>query len=255
VCAFSLQICFSPKRKWLAACAASRFDIQGTNAVNLPAPAATVEASASVETTTAMEAAHGPAMETASAVEATNRASAKATARSTAEPSPAANATYRAAAETLRRKATVHRTCTNAAAAEGLGVKATAAPAGPVAIAVTVVSAVKAITRPKAEAAEPWAGADEDAADEPVRAVETVRRAGIGVIRVVAVGTDRRGADVTRTHANTNRDLRFRRRSREEHKGAQQSQIFEITHFRYPSSDPNIQLKPIGSVLSGASDL
>lgn len=61
---------------------------------------------------------------------------------------------------------------------------------------------------PETEAVEPGASADEDASNEPVRAVKAVRRASIWVIVIVAVSAYRSGPEVSGTNANANGNLR-----------------------------------------------
>jgi hypothetical protein len=83
----------------------------------------------------------------------------------------------------------------------------------PVVAAVSVVAAaiiaatVEAMTI--VAAVEPRAGTDEDAADEVVRAVVSVRSAGVRIIAVVAVGANWRGADgsVHGTYRNADANL------------------------------------------------
>jgi len=61
---------------------------------------------------------------------------------------------------------------------------------------------------------EPRAGADEHAAHEPIRSVVAIGGAGIRIIPVIAVGANRRGANIGRTHAYSNdHSLRIRKRS------------------------------------------
>src|SRR6266481_5961592 len=64
----------------------------------------------------------------------------------------------------------------------------------------------------------PGTGADERAADEPIRSVETIRRASVGVVIVVSVGANRSGLVIS-GHSNSNAEgdaLGLRERSREE---------------------------------------
>jgi hypothetical protein len=83
------------------------------------------------------------------------------------------------------------------------------------AAAVTVSATVVATT---VIAVIPGAGADEDAAGEPVRAVVTIGRTGVGIVVVVAVGADWRGTVIgRRSESHTEGDaLSVRVRSREE---------------------------------------
>ena len=93
----------------------------------------------------------------------------------------------------------------------------------------------------------PGAGTDEGAADEPVRPVVAVRRACVGVIRVVAVGagwfhTDGHGSD---THANSYANLRLGR-LRGNHQGngehCHRTKNFCVSHLRLLVSFPNLFL-------------
>ena len=99
-------------------------------------------------------------------------------------------ASYGAATETFVAAETV-------STPTGASAPTRASPAG------TTVEAASAV-----EAVEPRAGADEDAADEVVRAVVAVGRAGVGRIRVVAVSADRSWTNWTDT--NSEGDLRVR---------------------------------------------
>ena len=73
-----------------------------------------------------------------------------------------------------------------------------------VAVVAVPIVAVTPVVRP-VPVVEPGAGTDEDAVHEVVRAVETVGRAGVRIIAVVAIGADRGG---TNANADTNADLR-----------------------------------------------
>src|ERR1700744_1238971 len=63
-------------------------------------------------------------------------------------------------------------------------------------IAVVRIVAVVDVAVETVRAVEPWAGTDEDATEEPVRAVVTVRSAVVRWIVEVAVRTDWRGTDI-----------------------------------------------------------
>ena len=63
-------------------------------------------------------------------------------------------------------------------------------------VAVVRVVAVIDVAVEAVWAVEPWAGTDEDATEEPVRAVVTVRSAVVRWIVEVAVRTDWRGTDI-----------------------------------------------------------
>jgi hypothetical protein len=85
-----------------------------------------------------------------------------------------------------------------------------------------------------AAAVEPWAGADEDAAGKVARTVVAVRRAGVWVLSVVAIGADGCRANISRaTHAYAHSDAAYSnadshplcmRIRRERCQGANQSQ-------------------------------
>jgi hypothetical protein len=65
----------------------------------------------------------------------------------------------------------------------------------PTAAVVTISATIEAVPI----AVKPGAGADEDAAYEPVRSVEAVGCAGVRIIIVVAIGADGRGAVIDRS--------------------------------------------------------
>ncbi len=68
-----------------------------------------------------------------------------------------------------------------------------------IAISATVITAtIVAVASVSVITAIPGAGADEDAADEPVRSIEAVGCAGVRIIIVVAIGADGRGAVIGR---------------------------------------------------------
>ena len=91
-------------------------------------------------------------------------------------------------------------------------------------IAATTVEAAAIVA-----AVEPWAGADEDAADEVVRAIVAVGRAGVRIVAVVTVGADRRGA-VNWAYADADANLRVGAARRGEKQNSQQCTIFQVTH-------------------------
>jgi hypothetical protein len=82
-------------------------------------------------------------------------------------------------------------------------VAATSIVTSAVIAATTVVAAAIVAT------VEPRAGADEDAADEVVRAVVAVRSAGVRIVAVVTVGAGRRRANgaIDRTHSDAKGNL------------------------------------------------
>ena len=59
---------------------------------------------------------------------------------------------------------------------------------------------------PAIEAMEPRARSDEDTADEVVRAVIAVGRAGVRIISIVAIGANRSRAEVTWARSNADKD-------------------------------------------------
>src|SRR5712691_10747397 len=68
-----------------------------------------------------------------------------------------------------------------------------------VAVSATLIAAtIVAVASVSVITAIPGAGADEDAADEPVRSIEAVGCAGVRIIIVVAIGADGRGAVIGR---------------------------------------------------------
>jgi hypothetical protein len=106
----------------------------------------------------------------------------------------------------VKATATVESTVT----AEPAAMKPAVA-AEPMAAPATVKSASEAapVVAPSVVAVIPRAGADKQAADEPIWAVEAVRRTSIGVIIVVAVSAYRRRAIVTGANAD-HHSLRIR---------------------------------------------
>jgi hypothetical protein len=78
-------------------------------------------------------------------------------------------------------------------------------------VAMAIVSASIIATTVEAAAivaVEPGAGADENAADEVVRSVVAVWRAGVRIVTVVTIGADRRWAD-DRAYSNSHANLRL----------------------------------------------
>jgi hypothetical protein len=81
----------------------------------------------------------------------------------------------------------------------------------PVGVARTTVKASAVVTSAivgmaiKCAAVIPRSGADENSANEPARTVVAIRRAGIRIIAIVAIGADRRSADtcIHRSNADT----------------------------------------------------
>jgi hypothetical protein len=58
------------------------------------------------------------------------------------------------------------------------------------------------------EAMEPRPGADENAADEILRAIVSIGRASVGVVWVVTVGANWRWTNIDRANSDGNRHLR-----------------------------------------------
>jgi len=98
-------------------------------------------------------------------------------------------------------------TATVEAAVPGVATVSIVVPVAVVAAAI-IAATVGAVTI--VAAVEPRASTDEDAADEVVRAVVSVRSAGVWIIAVVAVGANWRGADcaVHGTYSNADANLR-----------------------------------------------
>ena len=91
-------------------------------------------------------------------------------------------------------------------------VKSTATKTAPAESTTTAEPAIaKEAAAPEAPTAEPRASADKDAAYEVIRAVVTVRRAGVGIITVIAVITDRCSTVVAAhwTNSDAHRPLRI----------------------------------------------
>src|SRR5580692_6457754 len=100
--------------------------------------------------------------------------------------------------------------------------------------------ATSAETGTSAEAAaEPWASSDKEAAGEPARTVVTVRRAGVWVISIVAVGANGGRADICWTDADADCDAlgaSVRRQGQGSSKYRKNHEIFdEMFHFWAPS--------------------
>jgi hypothetical protein len=93
------------------------------------------------------------------------------------------------------------------------------------------IAATKAIAASVVAATEPGAGTDEDAAREPVRAVVSVGRAGVGRVVVVTVGAGRRAIPVpVGGYADADRDLCVGVCCGDK-KDREYSEIFEEPHF------------------------
>jgi len=134
----------------------------------------------------------------------------------TVEPGTAAMETIAAAEAFTATEAAV------AAAETIMAVKTATSIVAVAVIAATTVEAAAVVT-----AVEPWAGADEDAADEVVRSVIAVGSASIGIVAVVTVGAGRGGADgtVNRAYPDTETNLRVGA-ARGKKQNSQQSNIF-----------------------------
>jgi hypothetical protein len=118
-----------------------------------------------------------------------------------------------AAATAMKPTATVESTAIVEPASEASAIKpAASAKAVSPAHKATAVIAATVESGPAIEAAvpvvavEPGASANENAADKPVRAVVAVRRTGVGVIVIVAVGADGRWAVVTGAHSHADKN-------------------------------------------------
>jgi hypothetical protein len=87
------------------------------------------------------------------------------------------------------------------------------------------------------ETMKPRARANEYPSSKPIRAIVSVRRAGIRVISIVAVRADRRGTHVPVSRPDSHADyhsLRIRVRSAK-HANPQQSRKSQVTHLGPPS--------------------
>ena len=99
------------------------------------------------------------------------------------------------------------------------------------------------ITRMTPIAVIPRTSADEHAANEPLRAVITVGGASIRVIRIVAVGADRRRTYDSRPNSHSDRDSLGMGRSRwnqEKSKHRENCENLEIFHLRTPRDPESI---------------
>jgi hypothetical protein len=85
---------------------------------------------------------------------------------------------------------------------------------------------------------KPRTGADENAANEPIRAIVAIRSAGVRIIGIVAVGAYGRRTDVNRgAHADADHNaLRVRGRcSQQEYaQHREDREDFEVSHFEAP---------------------
>ena len=170
---------------------------------------------ATMSAATAMEPATSAAVESATAAEVGAAA---------ATESASSAASKAATAASCKSTASVEAAATKSAASE----TATTVKPAPEAAASEEVSATEAPTT------EPWAGADEEAAYEPVRAVVAVRSAGVRSIAVITVGADRSGTVVIRANADTDGKLCIGVGRRQKHKtktSTNKCKIFEISHF------------------------
>ena len=91
-------------------------------------------------------------------------------------------------------------------------------------VAATTVEAATIVTTAVVATVEPGAGADEDAADEVVRAIVAVWSACVRIVAVVTVGADRRRA-VDGAHSNGHANLGVGA-ARGEKQNSQQCNIF-----------------------------
>lgn len=111
-------------------------------------------------------------------------------------------------------------------AATDVAVSTSVSVAGPITIPSTIEGGV-AIVAMAPIAVIPGAGADEDAANEVVRAIVAVGSAGVRIITVVAISADRcwSNGDADRTYSNANSDLGVRA-SRSEEQNCKECKIF-----------------------------
>ena len=150
-----------------------------------------------------------PTVETAAAVKSTaNRATVEST--TTTNCSTAAVSSGRTARITANTRVAVHTDV--------------ASPAVVPVPAVVAVSVAPAAPTPWASPAIPRTSPDKHSPSKPTRSVVAVRRAGVRIISIVAVGANRSCAN-----AYPNRDLRLRI-SQRQHQNRDQSQIFHVPH-------------------------
>jgi hypothetical protein len=151
------------------------------------------------------------------------------------------SAATRAAAESTANRATeptTNRTtpisAANCAAAISAGI-ATAIAYATVSAAIAIASAISVAATVSIMAptsAEPRSSADEQAADEVVRAIIAIWRARVGIVTVVAIRAGRGRAVVTgiaATHADPNRNLRVSRSRRQTERKSQNAEYRKIT--------------------------
>jgi len=94
-------------------------------------------------------------------------------------------------------------------------------------ITLSVVQSVIDVTMEASRTVEPWTCADENAAREPLGTVISIRSAVIGRSFVIAIGANRRSADL-------HRNLSWRTRTRGEkqaHNNRQQSNVLQCSHY------------------------
>jgi len=194
-------------------------------AATVSATAATVSATApTVESTSAstMEAASSSAMEstTAAAVEATSamepitamKAARRTTSREAMASVAAAVATATVATATVTAATVAVTSATVTAPTPAVTTAAPAVPAAAPSVPTTTPAAI------------PRAGADEDSAGKPVRAVISVGRARVRIVAVVAVITNRGCSNVAWADVHAYGDLRLRVGQRN-HQNRQQRRI------------------------------
>lgn len=184
----------SRKEKRLAVDSASRCNFQPRVSGQLPVStpvgtAAAVKAASTVKTPTAVETARTPS-------ESASHRSVGETAAASSESGPA---TSEAGASHKSWAITKSGASNEAASAKAGSAEATMAEE----------------FTPPTEAAEPRAGANKDATNEPIRSVVAIRRASVRVIPVVAISAGRRIP--VWANPNANHDLRLGRRCRWEH--------------------------------------
>lgn len=143
------------------------------------------------------------------------------TVKSSTAMKPAATATM-ATATAVKVASTVETTAVEIAAAIAV-IKSTSVPASAIVPAAAIISTATvtvsaAVVAVSVIAVVPGAGADEDAAYEPIRPVIAVGRAGVRSIVVIPIGADRSWAVIgRRSKSNAESDvLGARVRSREE---------------------------------------
>jgi len=103
---------------------------------------------------------------------------------------------------------------------------------GSTVVAAAIISPGPTVVAAPVIAVEPRAGTDEDAVHKPVRAVVSIRGAGIRVIIIVTVVANGTGAVIDRaTNADGDTNLGVCAAGKSEKQQSEQSDVLEISHF------------------------